>query len=112
MKVILNSFGVIENKSINKKIQKLSEFEWRTDERLIALIEKRQNEISYLHSLRYNVTPLQQKRRNKLFDDNWFYFKIREVDTTRKWAIADYDGSKYIQYFDVVNEELNFYGFI
>lgn len=116
MKVILNTFGVMEDKEFLKKIQGLSEFEWRTNEGVIALVEKRQNEIKHLYALkeRYEITVSQQFRLDKLTKlyKDWLHFKIEKVDTSRKWAIGDYDSSTYIQYLDLVDEELNFYGFI
>lgn len=116
MKVILNTFGVMEDKRFTRKIQGLSEFEWRTNEDVIALIEKRQKEILYLYQLKESgtITASQESRLKKLTEcsKDWLFFRIQEVDTTKKWAIGDYDSSKFIQYFDVVDEKLNFYGFI
>lgn len=116
MKIILNTFGIMEDKKFNKIIEGMYEFEWRTNERVIKMITKRQNEIKYLYDLKekMKITVSQQFRLDKLTErnKNWLHFEIQEVDTSRKWAIGDYDTSKYIQYLDVVDEELNFYGFI
>ena len=116
MKVILNTFGVMVDKEFLKKIQGMTEFEWRTNESIIALIEKRQNEIIYLCKLKENdeITVSQQFRLDKLTEqyNDWLHFRIQEVDTSKKWAISEYDSATYIQYFDVVDEQLNFYGFI
>lgn len=39
-------------------------------------------------------------------------FSIIDVDTTRPWTIAEYDGAEYVQYLDedkLVDEELNYW---
>lgn len=118
MKVILNSYGFMEDKRFLKAIKGMSEFEWRTNENVIALIEKKHEEIKYLCDLDEKgvITESQQKKLNKLTDcynnKNWLHFRIREVDTTKKWCILDYDSSKDIQYLELEDESLNFYGFI
>lgn len=116
MKVITNTFGTMESPEFIKKIQGKDEFEWRTDEKVIALIEKRQNEALYLKKLidENKATETQEYRFKFLTQryKDWFYFSIEEVDTTRLWVISSYDFSTHIKYLDVVDEKLNFMGFI
>lgn len=117
MKIILNSYGFMGDKRFLKAIEGMSEFEWRTNEDVIALIEKKHKEIKYLYNLKEKgvISNSQQSKLNKLtgkYNKNWLHFRIEEVDTTRKWCILDYDSSKSIEYLELENESLNFYGFI
>lgn len=49
------------------------------------------------------------KHRNVYELANSFY-SIHDVDISRPWRIADYDGSEYVQYLDynIVDKELNY----
>ena len=106
----------MKDREFLKAIKGMSEFEWRTNESVLALIEKRQNEIKYLYDLKElcEITVPQQIRLNKLTKTfgNWLYFKIEEVDTSKKWVIYEYDSSTKIHYIELMNDEYNFYGFI
>jgi len=106
----------MQDKEFLKAIKGMSEIEWRTSEKVIALIEKRQNEIKYLLELRKkgDISKSQEYRLNKLteFSKDWLFFNIEEVDISRKWVIREYDSSTYIKYLDLEDEKLNFYGFI
>lgn len=116
MKVIVNTYGIMEDKKFTKLIEGMDELEWRTNEKVIKLIEKRQNEIRYLQKKQkdFKITLSQMLKLKKLTEQHkdWLYFTIEEVDTTRKWCIRDYETSTYIQYLNVADESINFYGFI
>jgi hypothetical protein len=45
-----------------------------------------------------------------LFTEEKLTVTIIDVDVTRPWTIATYDGAEYIQYLDyvVVNEDINY----
>lgn len=45
-----------------------------------------------------------------LYKYNHSLYAIQEVDTSRPWTIASYDGREYIQYldYDVVDESMNY----
>ena len=116
MEVVLNDFGVMQDKEFLKVVKGMSEFEWRTSKKVISLIKKRQNEIIYLKKLEEEkrITATQYIRLLKLteYEGDWSFFTIKEVDTSRKWCIYDYHSSTSIQYLDIVDESTNFYGFI
>lgn len=45
-----------------------------------------------------------------IYEYNKGFYYVVEVDTTRPWRIADYDGLEYVEYLDyvVIDEELNY----
>lgn len=119
MKIILNSFGVMDDKRFLKAIEGKAEFEWRTDESVIELIESKHDEIKFLTVVKNQgkVTKGQLSKLEKLtnsYDSKcWLYFRIEEVDTKRPWYLSDYDTSLSICYLDKsdIKKDINFYGF-
>lgn len=113
MKVLLlSSFGGRVPKII-KKFVKQNDITWRVGE-VIAFIE-----VNAINNMGMNPKSIKTKviayddpdgNKSYLFNDDNIVCKIVDVDISRPWTIATYDGAEYIQYLDyqVINTTLNY----
>ncbi len=128
IKVICNTYGVMYDSRWIKALEKnRTEYtdiqwrneEWRLNEKLIKLIEKKHSEIEWLKNSLNNKNISEeeklkyQQKLEKLTDwkheENWNYFQIEKVDTDKPWYFSEYDGAISVQYLDKCNENLNMY---
>lgn len=121
MKVVSNSFGSSKINELDWRIGDRCDEDWRTDEKIVALIEKRLNEMAYLYNLHAEnkITETQKHRLDWLIRgdgkdrsyDGYIHYSIVEVDETRPWALVDYDSSVSAKNINEPDEN-NFVGWI
>lgn len=121
MKVVGNTFGNSKINELDWRIGDRCDEDWRTDEKIIALIEKRLNEMDYLYNLHIEnkITETQRHRLSWLikgdskesYCNGYSHYRIIEVDGTRPWVLVDYDSSVFAKNLNEPDEN-NFVGWV
>ena len=121
MKVICNSYGNAKINELDWRIGDRCDEDWRTDEKIVALIEKRLNEMAYLYELQkkgkttetqdYRLNWLMKGDSKGIYNDGYVHYNIVEIDGSRPWVLVDYDSSVYAKNINEPDEN-NFVGWI
>ena len=110
--VIFSNYGGRIPKLL-KRFVKPNGVNWRCGE-IVSFIEQAAVNVNVLQGTEANVhvVAYQQVENQSLylFTEEKLTVTIIDVDVTRPWTIATYDGAEYIQYLDyvVVNEDINY----
>ncbi len=67
-------------------------------------------DVAVIHYIETEGFELCESAGRTVYKIDSTYIAIQDVDISRPWMIADYDGSEFIQYVDVelVDEQLNY----
>lgn len=103
MKVVSNSFGIAKINELDLLIGDRKDEDWRIDKEIVALIEKRINEMVSLYELQEKdkITETQNNRLQWLikgdgkesYSSGYNHYSIIEIDGTKPWVLVEYDSS-------------------